>query len=63
MAKAAVLPEPVCDWPTTSAPVRRGGYGLGLDHGGFFKAHLLDGLEDLRRKAELGEKFLLHQGL
>ncbi len=62
IAKAAVLPEPVCDMPHDVGAAEQSGYGLGLNRRGFLETHLLDSLENLRRKPELGEKFLLHQG-
>jgi hypothetical protein len=55
MAKAAVLPEPVEDWPTTSRPCQDDGNHRGLDGRGFLEAHLVHGLEDLGREAELVE--------
>ena len=45
MAKAAVLPEPVCDWPTRSRPVEQQRDGLALDGRGLLVALALDGLE------------------
>ena len=39
------------------------GNGLGLDRRRLLEAHFGDGLEDLRREPEFGEKFLLHPAL
>ena len=55
MAKAAVLPEPVCDWPTTSRALHQHGNGLGLDGRGLFEAEFINGLEHFGRKAQFGK--------
>ena len=61
MANAAVLPEPVCDWPTTSRAAHEDGDGLGLDRRGLFKAEFFNGLQDFGRKAEFRKKFYAHR--
>ena len=60
IAKAAVLPDPVADCPTTSRPGENRGNHRGLDRRGFLKAHLIDGLEQFRREAEFGEATFFH---
>ena len=54
-ANAAVLPEPVWDWPTTSLPCHQERDGLGLDGGGLLEAELVDGFEQFGRQAQFGK--------
>ena len=60
IANAAVLPEPVCDCPTTSRPGQQHRDGLRLDRRGLLVADFFDGLEELGREAEFREKLFLH---
>ena len=55
MANAAVLPEPVCDWPTTSLPCHQHGNGLGLNRRGLLEAQFINGLQQFGGKAQFGK--------
>ena len=47
-AKAAVLPEPVCDCPMTSPALQENGDGGGLNRRGLLVPHFRDGFEQIR---------------
>ena len=59
-AKAAVLPEPVCELPTTSAPESRAGIACDWMWEASSKPIWATAFSSSGRKAEFGERFLLH---